>query len=71
VYQDMPEGEYKAALQGFGLPAAVAAMLAESDAKAAEDSLYDARREMSKLIGRATTPLDKTVADALAALAAS
>ena len=67
VYQDMPEGEYKAALQGFGLPEAVAAMLAESDAKAAEDSLYDARREMSKLIGRATTPLDKTVADALAA----
>jgi NAD(P)H dehydrogenase (quinone) len=67
VYQDMPEAEYKVALQGFGLPEAVAAMLAESDAKAAEESLYDARREMSRLIGRATTPLDNTVANALAA----
>jgi NAD(P)H dehydrogenase (quinone) len=67
TYQDMPEGEYKAALQGFGLPEPVAAMLAESDAKAAGGSLYDAGRQMSKLIGRATTPLAKTVTAALAA----
>ncbi len=29
VYNDLPEGEYKAALAGFGLPEPVAAMLAE------------------------------------------
>jgi NAD(P)H dehydrogenase (quinone) len=67
VYQDMPEGEYKGALQGFGLPEPVAAMLAESDAKAAGDSLYDDGRQLSTLIGRPTTPLATTVAAALAA----
>lgn len=67
VYNDLPEAEYKGALAGFGLPEPVAAMLAESDAKAAGDSLYDDGRAMSRLIGRATTPLAKTVAAALAA----
>ena len=67
VYHDLPEGDYKAALQGFGLPEAVAGILADSDAKAAGDSLYDAGSELSKLIGRPTTPLAKTVGDALAA----
>jgi NAD(P)H dehydrogenase (quinone) len=65
VYQDMPEAEYKGALQGFGLPEPVAGMLAESDAKAAGGSLYDASKQLSKLIGRATTPLATTVAAAL------
>ena len=68
AYQDMPEADYKAALAGFGLPEPVAAMLAESDAKAAGDSLYDAGRAMSQLIGRPTTPLAATVTAALAAL---
>jgi NAD(P)H dehydrogenase (quinone) len=66
TYQDMPESEYQAALRGFGLPEAVAAMLAESDAKAAGDSLYDTGRQLSKLIGRPTTPLSNTIAEALA-----
>lgn len=68
AYQDMPEADYKAALAGFGLPEPVAAMLAESDAKAAGDSLYDAGRALSQLIGRPTTPLAATVTGALAAL---
>jgi NAD(P)H dehydrogenase (quinone) len=66
AYNDLPEAEYKGALAGFGLPEPVAAMLAESDAKAAGDSLYDDGRAMSKLIGRPTTPWAKTVAAALA-----
>ena len=66
TYQDLPENEYRAALLGFGLPEPVAAMLAESDAKAAGDSLYDTGRQLSKLIGRPTTALSKTVAAALA-----
>jgi NAD(P)H dehydrogenase (quinone) len=65
VYQNMPEAEYKGALQGFGLPEPVAGMLAESDAKAAGGSLYDASKALSRLIGRATTPLATTVAAAL------
>jgi NAD(P)H dehydrogenase (quinone) len=66
TYQDMPENEYAAALRGFGLPEAVASMLAESDAKAAGGSLYDTGRQLSTLIGRPTTPLSKTIAEALA-----
>ncbi len=56
VYTDLPEADYAAALKGAGLPAPVADMLAESDAKAAKGSLFDDSRVLSGLIGRPTTP---------------
>ena len=65
-YRDLPEGEYAAALQGFGLPAGLAAAIAGWDAAAARGALYDDSRQLSKLIGRPTTPLAETVAAALA-----
>lgn len=66
VYKDLPESEYKVVLQGVGLPQAFAGIIAESDAKAANDSLYDSGRQLSGLIGRPTTTMAQSVAAALA-----
>jgi NAD(P)H dehydrogenase (quinone) len=65
VYKDLPEAEYKAVLQSVGLPEAFAGIIAESSAKAAADSLYDASRQLSRLIGRPTTTMSQSVAAAL------
>lgn len=65
VYKDLPEADYAAALKGVGLPAPVAEMLAESDAKAAKGSLFDDGRVLSGLIGRPTTPFKETLAAGL------
>lgn len=67
VYKNLPQADYKAALKTVGLPDAFAELLAESDAKAANDSLYDGGRQLSRLIGRPTTPMAQTVAAALRA----
>jgi len=67
VYKDLPEADYKAVLQSVGLPEAFAGLLAESDTKAANDSLYDESRQLSRLIGRPTTTLAQSVSAALAA----
>ncbi len=65
VYQDMPQEAYKAALVSAGLPEAIATMLANSDAGAAKDALFDDGRDLSKLIGRPTTTLAEAMAAAL------
>lgn len=65
VYKNLPEAEYKTALEGFGLPPAFAGLLAESDAKVAMGSLYDDGKALSRLIGRPTTTLAEAVAAAL------
>ncbi|MEQ7760432.1 SDR family oxidoreductase [Xanthomonas hortorum] len=67
VYTDLPEEAYKAALLDAGLPEAVAGLLADSDAGAAKDALLDESHELSRLIGRPTTPIAASVAQALAA----
>ena len=53
------------ALQSAGLPAPVAALLADNDAGASQDGLYDERRTLSRLIGRPTTPFAQTIAESL------
>lgn len=68
VYRDLPVAEYKAALQQAGVPESFAQVFAESDAHAAEGCLYDEGRVLSRLIGRPTTSLADSVAQALAAL---
>ncbi len=65
VYADMPEAEYSAALEGAGLPTALAAMLAQADAAARDGALFDDSRTLSRLIGRPTTSLADAVAAAL------
>ena len=65
VYKDLPEAEYRSILEGAGLPAGLAHMLAQSDEAASRGGLYDDSRTLSRLIGRPTTPLAAVVAEAL------
>ena len=67
-YNSLPQDVYQGILQSFGLPEDLCVALADSDAKGAEGYLFDDSKTLSKLIGRPTTPMAKTVADALAAL---
>ncbi len=67
VVQDLTEAQYTAALVHAGLPAAFAAILADSDAKAGDDWLFDDSRTLENVIGRPTTPLEQTLDGALAA----
>ncbi|MEG3149849.1 SDR family oxidoreductase [Sphingomonas sp. ZT3P38] len=64
-YVDLPEAEYRAALTGAGLPEPLPGLLSACDAAAAEGALFDDGRQLSRLIGRATTPLAATIAEAL------
>jgi len=66
AFVNMSEAEYAKALEGFGLPAGFAAVLAQCDAVAANGALYDDSHTLSKLIGRPTTPMAETVSAALA-----
>lgn len=65
AYQNLPEAEFQALLLGAGLPGALASVLAESDTGASKGGLFDDSRTLSRLIGRPTTPLAKSVAAAL------
>ncbi len=65
IYKDLPQDDYRGVLEGAGLPAPIADMLAESDAKAAQGSLFDDGRALSTLIGRPTTPWRTTLAAAM------
>lgn len=57
VYRNLPQGEFEAALRAAGLPEGLAALLADSDVGAAQGGLFDDGRQLSRLIGRPTTPL--------------
>ena len=70
AYQNLPQQTFREALQSAGLPAPVAALLADSDAGASQDGLYDEGRALSRLIGRPTTPFAQTIAESLLSAAA-
>ncbi|MCZ3384783.1 MULTISPECIES: SDR family oxidoreductase [Kosakonia] len=65
VYQNLSEADFAAALKGAGLPDWLATMLADSDAGAAKGGLFDDSKTLSKLIGRPTTSIEKSVNDLL------
>ncbi len=67
-YQNLPESDFKAALLGAGLPDFLATLLAESDVGASQGGLFDDSRQLSRLLGRPTTPLAPLVAAQLAAV---
>jgi len=62
VYRNLAAPDYKAALIGAGLPEMVAALYADFDAGAATGTLLDRDRQLSRLIGRPTTPVSATLA---------
>ena len=66
VYRNMMEEEHRQALLGFGLPAELAGVIADSDTGAAQGALFDGSRQLSTLIGRPSTPWQETLRQALA-----
>lgn len=65
--KDLTEEQYAAALLQAGLPEVFAKILADSDARSGEGWLFDDSRTLEKVIGRPTTPFEKTLDTALAA----
>jgi len=65
AYRNLSQEDYRAALVAAGLPEGLAAMLADSEAGIARGGLFDDRRQLSRLIGRPTTPLAALVKAAL------
>jgi len=65
AYQNLPQADFKGALVGAGLPEPIADLLAASDVGAAQGGLFDDSRQLSRLIGRPTTPLATLVEAAL------
>lgn len=66
AYVDMPEAVFRDALIGAGLPEGFAAVLADTDAKAAEGWLQNDSKILSALIGQPTTPIADTIKAVLA-----
>lgn len=64
-YSNLTPEAFDAALQGAGLPAPVAGMLADSEKGAAQGGLYSTDGTLSQLIGRPTTPWRETLKAAL------
>ena len=64
-YVNLPEVEYKNVLVKVGLPEVVADLLSDSDTGASKGGLFDDSHQLSKLIGRPTTPLATVVKAAI------
>lgn len=64
-YQNVPEAELAKVLVDAGLPEGFANILADSDAGAAKGALFDDSHQLSKLIGRTTTPMTVSVKAAI------
>jgi NAD(P)H dehydrogenase (quinone) len=65
VYNDLAEDAYVSVLTGIGLPADLAALLADADVAASRGALFDDGGTLARLIGRPTTTLESLVAVAL------
>ncbi|MFC0529481.1 SDR family oxidoreductase [Phytohabitans kaempferiae] len=68
AYRDLPPAEYARALVGAGLPERYAQVLAGSDVALREGRLLVETGDLSRLIGRPTTPLADSVAAGLSRL---
>lgn len=65
AYNDLPPDAFEEVLTGAGLPADLAALLADADVAASRGALFDDGGALSRLIGRPTTPMARVVAAAL------
>ena len=66
-YRDLPQAEYDAILKQVGVPEGFAEGVAAWDVDASKGALFDDGHQLSKLIGRPTTPLADAVRAQLAA----
>ncbi|MEQ9892733.1 SDR family oxidoreductase [Pectobacterium aroidearum] len=64
-YQNLSEAEFTAALVSAGLPEVFAQIIADSDVGASKGGLFDGGKQLSRLIGRPTTPLSAVVKETL------
>lgn len=64
-YVNQTEGDYAKGLEGAGLPPPIAAMLANTSALAGEGELYSDSKDLSRLAGRSSTPIQETIRQAL------
>ena len=60
-YKNLAEADYASALKSFGIPEAFAEAIASWDVSVSKGDLFDDSKQLSKLIGRATTPMAETV----------
>ncbi len=67
-FKNLPEAEYANILISFGLPEGIAQAIAGWDVSVSKGDLFDESHTLSKLIGRPTTPLSKTIEEALKTL---
>jgi NAD(P)H dehydrogenase (quinone) len=67
-YTNLSEDGYAKALVDAGLPAEMAAVLADSDRAAAQGALYVEGDDLERLLGRPATPWQEVLGSALAAL---
>ncbi|MER9895822.1 SDR family oxidoreductase [Mesorhizobium sp. M0119] len=65
AYNDLSQAAYQDVLTGAGLPADLAALLADADAAASRGALFDDGGTLGRLIGRPTTSMQSLVAAAL------
>jgi NAD(P)H dehydrogenase (quinone) len=65
AYVDLAPADYSKALQGVGLPGFIADMLADSSFQSSKGALFDDSGNLSRLLGRPTTPIAVTVANSL------
>lgn len=64
-YHNLSESDFLSALKAAGLPELLAQALSNSDACASKGALFDDSRQLSRLIGRPTTPISASVKHAL------
>lgn len=67
VYNDLPAMEYEAALLQAGLPKMIVDVIVDADLKAASGELDSTSKDLSRLIGRSTTPFSAAIEAALRA----
>jgi NAD(P)H dehydrogenase (quinone) len=65
AYNDLSQAAYEGVLTSAGLPADLAAILADADVAASRGALFDDGGALRRLIGRPTTPMESVVAAAL------
>lgn len=65
VYNDLSPDAYEGVLTHAGLPAPLAALLADADLAASQGALFDDSSTLSKLIGRPTTRVETLIAATL------
>jgi NAD(P)H dehydrogenase (quinone) len=64
-YENQSEPDYAKTLEGAGLPPPVAGLLANTSYLAGQGELYSDSKDLSRLAGRPSTPIQETIRQAL------